>query len=141
MIAWKHTSNVSSDTNNARSRGRSCLLAISAWRCHIINRVLFLTGGTPSERRGDRGEVLLQDWLPSTASSPLQRTSPEEGFQGGVYDENMIAQQSSLDVSRDLNEWSHSWEMRKQRKMNQKEQPATLTAQQGHCAWIQTNSP
>ena len=34
----------------------------------------------------------------------------------GVYGDNMIAQQSSSYVSSDLNEWSHSWAMRKPQK-------------------------
>ena len=76
----------------------------------------FFTGGPPSERRGGIGAVYLQDQSPSTASSPLQRTSPEAGFQGGVYGDNMIAQQSSSYVGSDLSEWSHSWEMRKPKK-------------------------
>ena len=65
---------------DARSRGCSHLLALSA-RCYcIIIPGQFLTGGLPTARRGDRGAVSLQDRLPSTASSPLQRTSPEAGF-------------------------------------------------------------
>ena len=39
-----------------------------------------LMGRPPASRRGDRGVVLLQDQLPSTALLPLQRTSPEAGF-------------------------------------------------------------
>ena len=74
-----------------------------------------LTVGPPAARRGDIGAVSLQDQLPSTASSPLQRTSPELGFQGGVYGDNMFDQQSSSDVSSDWNEWSRSWAMRKQK--------------------------
>ena len=76
-------------------------------------------GGLPAARIGDREDVLLQDWSPSMASSPLQRTSPEAGFLEGVYGDNMISQQNSSDVSSDPNEWSHSWAMRKQKK-NQK---------------------
>ena len=72
-----------------------------------------LTGGLPAARRGGRGAVSLQDQSPSTVSSPLQRTSPEAGFRGGVYGDNMIAQQSSSYVSSNSSEWSHSWEMRK----------------------------
>ena len=34
-----------------------------------------LTGGAPEAKRGGIGAVLLQDQLPSTASSPLQRMS------------------------------------------------------------------
>ena len=67
---------------DARSRGRSRLLALSARRRRIIDPGRFLTGGPPATRRGDRGAVPLQDRSPSTASSPPQRTSPEAGFQG-----------------------------------------------------------
>ena len=63
-----------------------------------------LTGGPPAARRWDRGVVSLQDWSPSTALLPLQRTSPEAGFRGGVYGDNIIAQQISSYVSSDLNE-------------------------------------
>ena len=63
--------------------------------------------------------VSLQDQSPLTASSPLQRTSPEAGFQGGVYGENMIDQKSILYVSSYPSGWSHSWAMRKPKK-NQK---------------------
>ena len=73
-------------------------------------------GGPPEATRSYRGMVSLQDQSPSTASSPLQRTSPEAGFQGGVYGDNMIAQQSSSYVSSDPSEWSHSWAMRKPKK-------------------------
>ena len=48
-----------------------------------------LRGEPPAERRGDIGEVSLQDRSPSTASSPLQRKSPEAGFRFGVYGDNM----------------------------------------------------
>ena len=37
MIVWQHTFNVSRDTNNTRSRGRSRLLILSARSRHIIN--------------------------------------------------------------------------------------------------------
>ena len=37
-----------------------------------------------------------------------------------IYGENMIAQKSSSDVSRNPNKWSHSWEMRKPRKTTKK---------------------
>ena len=62
-------------------------------------------------RRGNRGAVLLQDRSPSTASLTLQRTSPEIGLRGGVYDNHMMDQKSSLDISGDPNERSHSWEI------------------------------
>ena len=101
---------------DARSRGCSHLLALSSWRCRIIDPGHFLTGGPPTARRGDRGVVSLQDWLSLTASSPLQRTSPEAGFRGGVYGDNMITQQSSSYVSSNSSEWSHSWAMRKPKK-------------------------
>ena len=116
MIAWKHTSNVSRNLNDARSCRRSLLLKISAQRRHIINPGRFFTGGLPAERKGDRGAVPLQDRLPSTVLSLLHRKSPESGFQGGVYGDNIIDKQSSSDVSSDPNEWSHSCKMRKQRK-------------------------
>ena len=103
MIAWKHTYNVSSNLNDARSCRCSLLLKLSAQRRHIINPGLFLTGGLPAEIKGDRGAVPLQDRLPSTALSLLQRTSPEAGFQGGVYGDNIIAKQSSSDVRSDPN--------------------------------------
>ena len=77
---------------------------------------LFLTVGPPAARGGDRGAVLLQDRSSSKASSPLQRMSPESGFRGGVYGDNMIAQQSSLGVISNPNEWSHLWAMRIQKK-------------------------
>ena len=98
---------------DARSRGNYCLLLISVQHCHIINVGFFLRGGPPAARRGDICMVPLQDWLLLTASLPLQKTSPQAGFQGGVYGDNMIAMKSSSDVSSDLNEWSHSWAMRK----------------------------
>ena len=65
-------------------------------------------GGLPAERIRDRGAVSLQYRSTSTASSPLQRMSPESGFLGGVYGDNMIAQQNSSDVSSNPNELSHS---------------------------------
>ena len=65
-----------------------------------------LTGGTPAARRGDRGAVLMQDQLTSTASSPLQRMIAQAGFRGGVYGDNMITQQISSYVSSDPSEWS-----------------------------------
>ena len=74
---------------------------------------LILTGGPPASRRENRGAVSLQDQSPSTALSPLQRTSTEAGFRGGVYGDNIIAQKRSSYVSRDPKEWSHSWSMRK----------------------------
>ena len=43
-----------------------------------------LTGGPPAARRGDKCAVLLQDNLPSTASSPLQRTSWTRLPRGGI---------------------------------------------------------
>ena len=73
------------------SRRCSCLLALSAQHHHSINPRRFLMGGTSAARRGYRGVVPLQDWLTLTAPSPLQRTSTEAGFQGGVYGNNMIA--------------------------------------------------
>ena len=73
-------------------------------------------GGPPAARRGDRGAVSLQDRSPPTASSSLQRANPEAGFRGGVYGDNMIAQQSSSDVSSNPNVCSHSWLMRKPKK-------------------------
>ena len=75
-----------------------------------------LTGGLPAARRVDRGAVSLQDQLPSTAPSPLQREGPEAGFRGGVYGNNVIAQKSSSYVSINSSEWSHSWAMRKPKK-------------------------
>ena len=60
---------------DARSRGSSHLLVLSAWRRCIINPGRFLTGGTPAARKGDRGTVSLQYQLPSTALLPLQRKS------------------------------------------------------------------
>ena len=98
---------------DARSRRRSCLLALSARRHHIIDPGRFLMGGTPAARRGDRGVVLLQDRLPSTAPSSLQRTISEAGLQGRVYGDNMIAQQSSSDEIGNPNDSSHSWAMKK----------------------------
>ena len=80
----------------------------------------FLMGGPSAARRGDKGSVSLQDWLPSAASSPLQRTSPETGFQGWMYGNNIINQQSSSDESSDLNEWSHTWAMSKPKKLKLK---------------------
>ena len=59
-----------------KSRGCYHLLALSARSCHIIDSGRFLTGGPPTARIGDRGEVLLQDQSPSRALSPLQRMSP-----------------------------------------------------------------
>ena len=87
----------------------SHLMTLSAWRCHIINPGQFLTDGLPTSRREDRGAVSLKYRPPLTASSPLQRTSPEAGFQVGLYGDSVIAQQNILDVSNDPNEWSHSW--------------------------------
>ena len=84
MIACQHTSNVISNPNKARSRGCSCLMELSAQSRCIIGPGQFLTGGKPTERRGGRGVVPLQDLSPSTASLPLQRTSLEAGFQGGA---------------------------------------------------------
>ena len=107
---------------DAKSRGFSHLLALSARLRHIIDPGQFLTGGPPAARRGDRGTVSLQYWSPSTALLPLQRTSPEAGFRGGVYGENIIAQQSSSDVSSNPIEWSHSWAMRKQKKLKNNNQ-------------------
>ena len=78
-----------------------------------------LTGGPTAARRGDIGAVLLKYQSSSTTSLPLQRTSPEAGFRGGLYGDNMIAQQSSSYVSSNLSEWSHSWAMRRPKK-NQK---------------------
>ena len=111
--------NLTADGHNkvdTRSRGCSHLLALSAWRRRIIYSDQFLMGGPSAARRQDIGVVSLKHQSPSTASSPLQRTSPESGFRGGVYRENMMAQQSSSDVSSDLNEWSHSGAMRKPEK-------------------------
>ena len=82
MIDWQHTCNVISNTNYTRYHGHSRFLDLSAWRLRIIHPGHFLTGGTPAERRGGRGAVPNQDCFPSTASSLLQRTSPEAGFQG-----------------------------------------------------------
>ena len=64
----------------------------------------FLTGGPPAARIRDKGVVFLQDRTPSTESFTLQRTSPEVGFRGGIYGDNIITQQSSSDVSSDPNE-------------------------------------
>ena len=77
---------------DARHRGCSHLLELSARRCCIIYPGQFLTGGLPTVRRGDIGAVTLQYCLPSTAPSSLQITSPEAGFRGGVYGDNTIAQ-------------------------------------------------
>ena len=101
------------------SRGCSHLLALSAQRHHIIDSGLFFTGGLSAARRGDRVAVSLKYRLPSMVSSPLQRTGPEAGFRGGLYGKNMIAQQSSSDLSSDPNKWSHSWAMRKPKKNQQ----------------------
>ena len=90
-----------------------------------------LTGGTPTERRVDRGAVSLQDRSTLTASLPLQRVIPEAGFQWGVYGDNMIAQKSSSDISSNPNEWSHSWAMI---KLKIKKQPTMLTVKRCHCA-------
>ena len=96
-----------------RARGCSHLLALLARRRRIIDPGQYFTGGLPEARRGDIGAVFLQNRSPSTVLSPLQRTSPEAGFRGGIYGDNIIAQQSSLDVGSNPNEWSHSWAMRK----------------------------
>ena len=59
MITWQHNSNVIRNPNDAISRRRSHLLALSE-RCHcIIDPVRFFTGGTPAERRGGIGAVPL----------------------------------------------------------------------------------
>ena len=110
---------------DASSRGCSRLLALSARRRHIIDPGHFLTGGPPSVRIGDRVTVPLQYWSILTMLLPLQRTRQEAGFQGEggggeLYDDNMIDQQSSLDVGSDLNEWSHSWAMSKPSKTTKK---------------------
>ena len=77
-----------------------------------------MTGGPPAARRGDRGAVSLHDQSPSTASLLLHRTSPEAGFRGGVYGNHMIAQQSSSYVSSNPSDWSHSWAIKKPKKIN-----------------------
>ena len=97
---------------DSRSCGCSHLLALSARFRHIMILDKIFTGRLPVTRRGDRDVMSLQDQSPSTASSPLQRKSPEAGFRWGVYGDNMIGQQSSLDVSSNPNEWSHSWAIR-----------------------------
>ena len=126
--------NLAVDSHNevdARSCGCSHLLVLSAQRCHIINPGQFLTGGPPTAREGDRGAVSLQDQSPSTASSPLQRTSPEVGFRGGVYGDNIIAEKISSYVRSDPSEWSHSWAMR---NPPPKKQSTMLTVKQHHCS-------
>ena len=101
---------------DTKSQGCSHLLKLSARQCRIIDPGNFLTDGPPTTRRRDRGAVSLQYRSTLTASWPVQRTSAEAGFQGGVYGDNMIAQKSSSYVSSDPSEWSHSWEMRKPKK-------------------------
>ena len=64
MITWQHTSNVSSDTNNAVSCGRSRLLVLTARRRCIIEPVQFIMSGLQAARRGGRGAVMLQWWSP-----------------------------------------------------------------------------
>ena len=49
---------------------------LSARRCRIIDPGQFFMGGPLTVRRGDIRAVFLKYWLPSTASSTLQRTSP-----------------------------------------------------------------
>ena len=118
-ICYGVNENLNADGHNdvdARYHGNSRLLALSARRHCIIYPGQFLTGGPPAARIGDRGEVPLRDRLTPTESSPLQRTITEAGLQGGLYGNNMIAPQISLDVSSGPNEWSHSWEIRKPRK-------------------------
>ena len=110
--------NLTTDGHNevdARSCGCSRLMALLVWHRRTIYPGQFLTGGTPSAKRGDRDAVPLQYQSPSTVLSPLQRTSSESGFQGGVYGDNMISQKSSSHVSIDLNERSNSWAIRKPR--------------------------
>ena len=97
MIAWIHTCYVSSYTNNTKSRRSFSLLALSAWRRHIIDPGQFLTdappveiiGGrgvvAPAEKRGDIAVVPMQDHLPSTVSLLLARKIPEAGFRGGIW--------------------------------------------------------
>ena len=79
-------SNLAANGHNkvdAISCGRSRLLGLSARRRCVIDPGQLLTGGPPAKIIGDRGAVPLQDRSPSTASSTLQRTIPESGFQGG----------------------------------------------------------
>ena len=111
--------NLTDDGHNAVgaiSHKCSHLLAISAQIHHIIDPGRFLTGGLPATRRGDRGAVPLHDHSPSTASSPLQTTSLESGYRGGVYGDNIISQKISLDASSNPNKWSHSWATRNTKK-------------------------
>ena len=42
-----------------------------------------------------------------------------------IYGDNIIAYQSSLDVSRDPNEWSYSWEIRRAIKKSDNSDGAT----------------
>ena len=111
--------NLDVDVHNevdARSRECSHILALSSRRCCIIDPGQFLMGGPPMARRGDGGAILLQYRLPLTASFPLHITGPEAGFWGGVYGNNMISHQISLNISSYPNKWSHSWAMRKLNK-------------------------
>ena len=107
--------NLAIDVHNevsARSHGCSHPMALSARHCHIINPGRFLTGGPSKARRRDRGAVSLQYWSPSMTLLLLQIMSPVSGFWRGVNGKNMIAQQTSSDISSDPNEWSHSWAIR-----------------------------
>ena len=101
---------------DAISHRCSHLLALLAWHHRITNLYYLLTGGPPLARRGDIGAVLLQDRSLLALSSPLQRMIPEAGFRGWVYGDNIIAQESSLNLSRNPKEWSHSWAMMKTKK-------------------------
>ena len=83
MIAWQNSSNVSRNTNDTRSRGRSRHLTLSARLRHLIYPGFFLTGGLPAAIIEDRGVITLQDQSPLTVLLPPQRLIPDEGFQGG----------------------------------------------------------
>ena len=91
---WLRNFYIKSDTNDARNIRSLNLLALSA-RCHRINQ--FLTGGMPAEIKGgrgvvppkvkkvNRGVVPMQYRLPLIKFLLLPSTSPEPGFQRGIW--------------------------------------------------------
>ena len=127
MITWLHICYVRIDPNNVIPCRSFRLLALSVQRNCIINPGNFLTGGTPAEIRGGRGVVHpaekegIEVWCRCNIIHHQRcrcycRGKVHKQASEGVYGENMIVQKSYLGVSSDLNEWSHSWEMRKRRK-------------------------
>ena len=94
---------------DARSCGCYHLLALSARRCCIIDPGRFLTVGCQRQEEGIEVRCLCNIGRHRQSCRHSREIVQKQASEGGLYGENIFAQQSSSDVSSDPNEWSHSW--------------------------------